>query len=89
MLLDFIGSYSSKLSDESFVWRIGTRYRRLGIAILQLVLTAFDTWLFLNTFEFVIPGDYAVMTIPDIDRCSLGVLLFQALLRRVRFVTCG
>ena len=63
MLLDFIGSYSSKLSEENLVWRIGTRYRRLGVAILQLVLTAFGYMAaFLIRFEFVIPaGDFQVM----------------------------
>jgi hypothetical protein len=39
MLSDFIGSYSNKLSNESIIVMIGTRYRRLGIAILQLLLT--------------------------------------------------
>ena len=63
MLLDFISSYSSKLSDESVVWRIGTRYRRLGIAILQLLLTALGyAAAFSIRFEFAIPaGDYGVM----------------------------
>jgi FlaA1/EpsC-like NDP-sugar epimerase len=63
MLLDFIGSYSSKLSDESLIWKMGTRYRRLGVAILQLMLTVFGyVAAFLIRFEFVIPaGDYEVM----------------------------
>jgi FlaA1/EpsC-like NDP-sugar epimerase len=63
MLLDFIGSYSSKLSGESFVAMIGTRYRRLGIVILQLLLTALGYMAaFLIRFEFNIPdADYAVM----------------------------
>ncbi len=63
MLLDFIGSYSSKLSEENLVWRIGTRYRRLGVAILQSVLTVFGYMAaFLIRFEFVIPaGDFQVM----------------------------
>ena len=63
MLLDFIGSYSSKLSDESLVQMIGTRYRRLGIAILQLLLTVLGYMAaFLIRFEFDIPAaDYGVM----------------------------
>ena len=63
MLLDFISSYSSKLSNESVVWRIGTRYRRLGIAILQLLLTALGyAAAFSIRFEFEIPAaDYGVM----------------------------
>ncbi len=63
MLLDFIGSYSSKLSEENVVWRIGTRYRRLGIAVLQLVLTALGyVAAFVIRFEFEIPvDDYGVM----------------------------
>ncbi len=63
MLLDFIGLYSSKLSDESLVRMIGTRYRRLGIAILQLLLTVLGyVGAFLIRFEFQIPdGDYQVM----------------------------
>jgi FlaA1/EpsC-like NDP-sugar epimerase len=63
MLLDFIGSYSSRLSDESFFWKVGTRYRRLGIAVLQLLLTALGYMAaFLIRFEFEIPaGDYGVM----------------------------
>ena len=63
MLLDFISSYSSKLSDESLVRKIGTRYRRLGIAILQLLLTALGyAAAFSIRFEFEIPAaDYGVM----------------------------
>ncbi len=63
MLLDFIGSYSSRLSDGSLVRMIGTRYRRLGIAILQLLLTALGYMAaFLIRFEFDIPAaDYGVM----------------------------
>jgi len=63
MLLDFIGSYSSKLSNESLVVMIGTRYRRLGIAILQLLLTALGYMAaFLIRFEFNIPdADYWIM----------------------------
>lgn len=63
MLLDFIGSYSSKLSEENVVWRIGTRYRRLGIAVLQLFLTALGyAAAFMIRFEFEIPvNDYEVM----------------------------
>lgn len=63
MLLDFIGSYSSKLSNESFVVMIGTRYRRLGIAILQLLLIALGYMAaFLIRFEFNIPdADYWIM----------------------------
>jgi FlaA1/EpsC-like NDP-sugar epimerase len=63
MLLDFIGSYTSKLSDESLVWKMGTRYRRLGTAILQLLLTVLGyVTAFLIRFEFEIPaGDYDVM----------------------------
>lgn len=63
MLLDFIGSYGSKLSDESLVRKIGTRYRRLGIAILQLLLTVLGYMAaFSIRFEFEIPaGDYGVM----------------------------
>jgi FlaA1/EpsC-like NDP-sugar epimerase len=63
MLLDFIGSYSSKISDESLVWRIGSRYRRFGVAVLQLLLTALGYMAaFLIRFEFDIPAaDYGVM----------------------------
>jgi FlaA1/EpsC-like NDP-sugar epimerase len=63
MLSDFIGSYSSKLSNESLVVLIGTRYRRLGIAILQLLLIALGYMAaFLIRFEFNIPnGDYWIM----------------------------
>ena len=63
MLLDFIGSYSGKLSDESIVWKVGLRYRRLGIAVLQLLLTALGYMAaFSIRFEFEIPaGDYRVM----------------------------
>jgi len=63
MLLDFIGPYSSKLSDGSLVRLIATRYRRLGIAILQLLLTVLGyVAAFLIRFEFQIPdGDYQVM----------------------------
>jgi FlaA1/EpsC-like NDP-sugar epimerase len=63
MLLDFIGSYSSKLSDEGFAWKVGTRYRRIGVAILQLLLTALGyAAAFMIRFEFEIPADdYGVM----------------------------
>jgi FlaA1/EpsC-like NDP-sugar epimerase len=63
MLLDFIGSYTSKLSDESLVWKMGTRYRRLAIGLLQLLLTALGyVAAFLVRFEFQIPdGDYQVL----------------------------
>jgi FlaA1/EpsC-like NDP-sugar epimerase len=63
MLLDFIGSYSSKLSDESLIVMIGTRYRRIGIAILQLLLTALGYMAaFMIRFEFNIPpADYGIM----------------------------
>jgi FlaA1/EpsC-like NDP-sugar epimerase len=63
MLLDFIGSYSSKLSNENLVVMIGRRYRRLGIAILQLLLIALGYMAaFLIRFEFNIPdGDYWIM----------------------------
>jgi FlaA1/EpsC-like NDP-sugar epimerase len=63
VLLDFIGSYTSKLSDESLVWKVGTRYRRLGTAVLQLLLTGLGyIAAFLVRFEFDIPaGDYDVM----------------------------
>ncbi len=63
MLLDFIGAYTGKLSEENLVWRIGTRYRRLGVAILQLMLTVFGyIAAFLIRFEFVIPaGDFQVL----------------------------
>lgn len=63
MLLDFIGSYSSKLSDEPLFRMIGTRYRRLGIAILQLLITVLAyVACFMVRFEFDIPAaDYNVM----------------------------
>jgi len=63
MLLDFIGSYSSRFSDESLVRMVGRRYRRLGIAVLQLLLTVLGyVAAFLIRFEFQIPdGDYQVM----------------------------
>jgi len=63
MLLDFIGSYGSKLSDEGFVWKVGSRYRRIGVAILQLLLTALGYMAaFMIRFEFQIPAaDYGVM----------------------------
>ncbi|HUL38166.1 MAG TPA: nucleoside-diphosphate sugar epimerase/dehydratase [Thermodesulfobacteriota bacterium] len=63
MFLDSIGSYSSKLSDEPLVRMIGTRYRRLGIAIVQLLLTVLAyVACFMVRFEFEIPAaDYQVM----------------------------
>jgi FlaA1/EpsC-like NDP-sugar epimerase len=63
MLLDFIDSYSSKLSNENLVVMIGMRYRRIGIAILQLLLTALGYMAaFLIRFEFNIPdADYWIM----------------------------
>jgi FlaA1/EpsC-like NDP-sugar epimerase len=63
MLLDFIGSYSSRLSEKNLVWRIGTRYRRFGIAILQLLLTVLGYMAaFYIRYEFEIPvEDYGVI----------------------------
>ncbi len=63
MLLDFISSYSNKLSDENLVWRVGTRYRRFGIAILQLLLTVLGYMAaFYIRYEFKIPvEDYPVI----------------------------
>jgi len=66
MRSDVISSYSRKLSVESLFslfGMIGARYRRLGIAILQLLLTVLGyVAAFLIRFEFKIPaGDYEVM----------------------------
>ncbi len=63
MLLDFISSCSSKLSDENLVWRVGTRYRRFGIAVLQLLLTVVGYMAaFYIRYEFEIPDeDYGVI----------------------------
>jgi FlaA1/EpsC-like NDP-sugar epimerase len=83
MLLDFIGSYSSKLSDESLVWVIGTRYRRVGIAILQLLLTVLGyAAAFLVRFEFKIPdGDYQVLvnTLPILIFVRLAAYYYSGL----------
>jgi FlaA1/EpsC-like NDP-sugar epimerase len=80
MLSDLIGSYSSKLSDESFVWKVGTRYRRLGTAILQLLLTILGyVAAFSIRFEFEIPaGDYRVMihTLPILIVVRLGTYYY-------------
>jgi FlaA1/EpsC-like NDP-sugar epimerase len=75
MLLDFIGSYTSKLSDESLIWKVGARHRRVGIAILQLLLTALGyVAAFLVRFEFQIPdGDYQVLV------NTLPILIFVRL----------
>ena len=77
MLLDFIGSYGSKLSDEGFVWKVGSRYRRIGVAILQLLLTALGYMAaFMIRFEFQIPAaDYGVMinTLPILVLARLAV----------------
>ncbi len=66
MASDLISSYSKKLSVESLFSlfsMIGTRYRRLGIAVLQLLLTVLGyIAAFLIRFEFQIPdGDYTIM----------------------------
>ncbi len=63
---DFVSSYSNKISIESLLSllsMIGARYRRLGIAILQLLLTVLGyVAAFMIRFEFQIPdSDYAVM----------------------------
>jgi FlaA1/EpsC-like NDP-sugar epimerase len=80
MLLDFISSCSSKLSDESVVGRIGTRYRRLGIATLQLLLTVLGYMAaFSIRFEFAIPaGDYGVMinTLPILILARLAAYYY-------------
>jgi FlaA1/EpsC-like NDP-sugar epimerase len=80
MLLDFIGSYSSKLSGESLVWKVGTRYRRLGTAILQLLLTVLGyVAAFSIRFEFEIPAaDYQIMihTLPVLILVRLGVYYY-------------
>jgi FlaA1/EpsC-like NDP-sugar epimerase len=94
MLLDFIGSYSSKLSDESLVQMIGTRYRRLGIAILQLLLTVLGYMAaFLIRFEFEIPaGDYGVMinTLPILILVRLAAYYYFKLYSGGwRFVSMG
>ena len=83
MPLDFSSSYSSKLSVErllSLFSMIGTRYRRLGIAILQLLLTVLGYMAaFLIRFEFQIPaGDYAVMinTLPMLILARLAAYYY-------------
>jgi FlaA1/EpsC-like NDP-sugar epimerase len=80
MLLDFIGSYSSKLSGESLVWKVGTRYRRLGTAILQLLLTVLGyVAAFSIRFEFEIPAaDYQIIihTLPVLILVRLGVYYY-------------
>jgi FlaA1/EpsC-like NDP-sugar epimerase len=83
MLLDFIGSYSSKLSDESLIRMIGTRYRRVGIAILQLLLTVLGyAAAFLVRFEFKIPdGDYQILvnTLPILIFVRLAAYYYSGL----------
>ena len=83
MALDFSGSYSSKLSVERFFSlfsMIGTRYRRLGIAILQLLLTVLGyIAAFLIRFEFEIPAaDYAIMinTLPILILARLAAYYY-------------
>jgi FlaA1/EpsC-like NDP-sugar epimerase len=80
---DFVRSYSSKLSVErlfGLLGMIGTPYRRLGIAILQLLLTVLGyIAAFMIRFEFQIPAaDYTIMinTLPILVLVRLGAYYY-------------
>ncbi len=80
---DFISSYGNRLSVENFfslISVIGARYRRLGIAVLQLSLTALGYMAaFSIRFEFQIPAaDYAIMinTLPILILARLAAYYY-------------